>query len=291
MGYVVSAIFGVIALLACAFVAWPAWRAVSGGHYARLALAGAAVVFVLAIGLGTYLSLGRPDFAKRALTRTQDRDYAGMVAELAQGIRKRPNDVRGWLFLGAGYMKLRHADLAAKAFARAIETAGPLPPGGLYALYGEELTVAAEGEVTPEAQTAFEKAVQIEPGNYSARYYLGLLAAEKHENDKALALWNALLADAPKDAPWRGQVLDRIAMLSAEKGQAPDIAGMVAMLAGRLQKEPHDPEGWQRLIRAYAVLGQKDKALGALATARKALSNDPHGLADLESEARTLKLD
>lgn len=41
------------------------------------------------------------------------------------------------------------------------------------------------------------------------------------------------------------------------------IRSMVARLAERLEENPNDPEGWQRLIKAYEVLGETDKAAEA----------------------------
>lgn len=41
------------------------------------------------------------------------------------------------------------------------------------------------------------------------------------------------------------------------------IRSMVARLAEKLEENPNDPEGWQRLIRAYEVLGETDKAAEA----------------------------
>ncbi|MBT3700741.1 MAG: tetratricopeptide repeat protein, partial [Alphaproteobacteria bacterium] len=43
------------------------------------------------------------------------------------------------------------------------------------------------------------------------------------------------------------------------------IRSMVNRLAERLKDEPDDLEGWQRLARAYGVLGEQDKAAEALA--------------------------
>src|SRR5436190_2637289 len=213
MAILVLLIFALFVLAAAAFVAWPAWRTEAGGNAARAALAGAIVLLVFAIGGGLYWWLGRPDLAQRSLTRIEDRDYAGVIAELARDVRRRPNDVRGWLYLGAGYMKLRDPDDAAKAFARAIQTAGPKPPPGLYALCGEALTEAASGAIGPEAAAAFEKTIALDPRNVMARYYLGLWHAQKHETEQAVAIWRSLLADAPPGAPWRGEVVNRIAML------------------------------------------------------------------------------
>ena len=46
------------------------------------------------------------------------------------------------------------------------------------------------------------------------------------------------------------------------------------MLAARLKDNPNDAAGWQRLIRAYTVLGERAQAQDALATARKTFAGD-----------------
>lgn len=66
------------------------------------------------------------------------------------------------------------------------------------------------------------------------------------------------------------------------------IRGMVDRLAARLDKEPNDIDGWERLIRAYGVLGDKDKADAALKTARAAFKDDPAALARLDAAEKAL---
>jgi cytochrome c-type biogenesis protein CcmH len=46
------------------------------------------------------------------------------------------------------------------------------------------------------------------------------------------------------------------------------IRGMVASLAARLEAQPDDPEGWVRLVRSYAVLGDSLRRDAALAKAQ-----------------------
>ena len=41
------------------------------------------------------------------------------------------------------------------------------------------------------------------------------------------------------------------------------IRGMVERLAERLKRDGSDVEGWLRLVRAYTVLGDRDKARAA----------------------------
>ena len=66
------------------------------------------------------------------------------------------------------------------------------------------------------------------------------------------------------------------------------IRGMVAKLAAALQAKPDDVEGWQRLGRAYAVLGEHDKAAEAYDHAARLRPSDP---AILLAEAEALMPD
>ena len=52
------------------------------------------------------------------------------------------------------------------------------------------------------------------------------------------------------------------------------IRGMVEGLADRLEEKPNDPEGWQRLVRVYGVLGEKEKAYATMDRAAANVSND-----------------
>ena len=64
------------------------------------------------------------------------------------------------------------------------------------------------------------------------------------------------------------------------------IEGMVQGLADRLARQGGSAAEWGRLIRAYSVLHEPDKASDALASARKALGAN----ADIDALARELRL-
>lgn len=238
--------------------------------------------------------LGRPDLALR---NTDDamkgHDVRALVALLAQKVRDTPDDPRGFVFLGRGYLTLNDPAMAAKAFARALalEQRQKKVEPGLYSAYGEALTRAATGIVTADAENAFRSALALDPKDPAARYYLGLAYAARGQAPQALAYWESLLADLPTSA-LRSELVDRVAALRARAGGGPpDISAMVAGLAARLKTQPDDPEGWQRLVRAYSVLGDTQKAKAALADGRTAMAKNPQALAALDTEAKSLKLD
>jgi cytochrome c-type biogenesis protein CcmH len=118
-----------------------------------------------------------------------------------------------------------------------------------------------------------------------------------------------MLAKAPADAPWRPLVeasLGRVGggevpalpaetMAAAKSMAEPDrdamIRGMVDRLATRLKQNGDDVEGWLRLVRAYMVMGDLEKAKAALLDARQAVVNDAEHLRQLNEGAKTFGLD
>jgi cytochrome c-type biogenesis protein CcmH len=291
MAVVVFLIFAALTLGAAAFTCWPVIRAAEIGGRARLLLVATVATLIVGIGAGTYLIVGNPYLAERSLAGPSAHDLRGLIAVLAQRVRARPSDPRGWTLLGRGYLTLGDAADAAAAFRRAIAVAPAPERPPLYSAYGEALTLAAGGAVSAEAEDAFGKALGGDPKDFAARYYLGLAYAARRDNTRALFLWRSLVADAPPSASWRAELLDRIALLTGRSGSAPDVGAMVASLAARLQSQPNDAEGWQRLIRAYVVMGDAVKARQALDRARTAFKNDSAASARLALEAHQLKLE
>jgi cytochrome c-type biogenesis protein CcmH len=282
---------GAIAFGASAFVVWPILR--KADKRGRYVLAAASALFVLGIGGALYLQFGHPFLVTRTLEGGKAKDLNALIGRVATLVRQHPKDPRGWAILGRAYLTAGDPGDAAKAFSRAIAAsqASGQAPTFLYSAYGEALTQDSAGVVTPEAETAFRQALEGDPKDKAARYYLGLAAATRGDANKALTLWQSLLADIPTDSAVHQDLVDRIAALTARSGAgAPDISAMVAGLAARLKANPGDGAGWQRLIRAYAVLGEKEKARAALGDARKALATQSDQIAALEAEQKALGL-
>ena len=62
------------------------------------------------------------------------------------------------------------------------------------------------------------------------------------------------------------------------------------MLAARLKADPNDALGWVRLMRAYTVLGETEKAKQALVSARKAFVDNKDAQTAFTTAAKALKL-
>ena len=286
--------FVVVALIAIAFAAVPLWRK-SPSAKARALLLAAVALFMLAIGGGTYYRLGRPHLAMREAQGLESRDVGALVPYLIQRVRQSPTDVRAWRYLAQAYMSANDARDAAKALGKEIALTGKGDPV-LDAAYGEALVLDNGGAVPAEAEEAFNNALKIDPHSAPARFYLGLARASRNDRPGALALWQSLLADIPNDAPLHQMLVDRIAMLTSQGltqgpgGGAPNPRAMVDMLAARLKADPNDALGWVRLMKAYTVLGETEKAKQALADARKAFPDNPDAQTAFNTAAKALKL-
>ena len=205
-------------------------------------------------------------------------------------------------------MRLGRFDDAVKARRNVLRLLGPTAERE--ADLGEALTGAANGVVTAEAERRSSARSRLDPDDFRARYFLGLAAEQDGRPKEAAEIWRKLLAGAPADAAgsascasrWRASIRRscrrrrprpdaperraptmsrRRASMSPEQ-RADMVRGMVARLAERLKQDGSDVEGWLRLVRAYMVLGDKDKARAAAGDARRALAGEPDKLRRLD---------
>jgi len=277
----------------------------------RLA-AGIALVGLPVLSVAFYLPLGSPrlgDFplAERARTAAANQSLVTLVAQVEAHLEKNPTDGRGWNVLAPVLMRIGRYDDAVRAFRNSITYNGE--SADRRADLGEALTGAAGGVVTAEAKAEFEHAVALDAEEVKARYFLGLSSEQDGRRDEAAEIWRAMLEKAPADAPWRPLVqaaLVRVggsaapalpddAMAAAKDMSEADrtamIHTMVERLASRLKQNGGDVEGWLRLVRAYMVLGERDKAKGAQTDAREAVANDAERLRQLNEGLKNLGLD
>jgi cytochrome c-type biogenesis protein CcmH len=279
--------------------------------WGRRAVALAALVLLPLGAGGLYLALGSPGLpgapaAARVITPQDGQSIANLVRQVEAHLDRNPEDGRGWEVLAPVYMRVGRFEDAVKARRNALGLNGA--NAERETALGEALVAAANGVVTAEAKAAFERALAHDARDVKGRYFLGLAAEQDGKREDAAAIWRAMLADAPSDAPWadfvraavarvtgapiasRGPTADDVAAASdmSEEQRLQMIRGMVARLAERLQHDGSDVEGWLRLVRAYMVLGERDKAQGAAADARRAFDRDPDKLRQVDEGLKGL---
>jgi cytochrome c-type biogenesis protein CcmH len=287
----------------------------AGSLWRRRAVAVAALAIVPLVGLGIYLKHGSPQLPGEPLAQRQRgiQDNTPLTALIAQAeahLEREPSDGRGWEVLAPVYLRLGRFDDAVKARRNALRLNGETVER--QADLGEALVAATNGIVTAEAKQSFERALVLDAQDLKSRFYMGLAAEQDGLPRKAGEIWQGMLKEAPADAPWAPAVREALARLGekpVEGGRSPtadDVAaantmtdaeraemvqGMVARLADRLQQDGSDVEGWLRLVRAYVVLGERDKATAAAADARRALAAEPDKQRRVDELAKGLGLD
>ncbi|UWU95319.1 c-type cytochrome biogenesis protein CcmI [Bradyrhizobium sp. CB1015] len=272
---------------------------------AVLALAGLPLVAV-----GVYMPLGSPrlqDFplAQRERGSGMAQSLENLVVQVEQHLEKNPTDGRGWNVLAPVLERLGRFDDAVRAYRNSLTYNGE--SAERRSDLGEAISAAAGGVVTAEAKAEFERAHALNADDPKANYFLGLAAEQDGRKDDAANIWRALLAKAPTDAPWRALVQSSLARVGgggtmpalsdetiaaskdmAEVDRNAMVRGMVDRLATRLKQNGDDVEGWLRLVRAYLVMGERDKAMGASADARQAVASNAERLRQLNEGLRTL---
>jgi cytochrome c-type biogenesis protein CcmH len=265
---------------------------------AAVGIAGLIPAATLAIyfAVGTPAAIGPSVIASAAgVTAPHDMsDLAAAADQLKTRLERDGDHPDGWALLGRTLATLGRFTEAQNAFAHAI-TLRPDEPR-LHAELGEILVLAAQGTITPAAEAEFAKSGD----DPRARYYRAEAALQRGDVAAAKSALQALLADAPPEAPWRKVVEARLAEIApgrnspgaktdigptqqdvaAAQSMSPEdrqamIRGMVERLAARLAKNPDDQEGWARLAHAYDVLGETEKAQAARAQAEAAAAGKP----------------
>jgi cytochrome c-type biogenesis protein CcmH len=109
----------------------------------------------------------------------------------------------------------------------------------------------------------------------------------------AVASGPAAAPPAPANAASKGPNASDIAAASqmAPADRNGMIESMVARLAQRLAENGSDVDGWLRLIKAYSVLGERDKALTAASSARQALAGNSDNLRRIGELTKELGLE
>jgi cytochrome c-type biogenesis protein CcmH len=292
-----------------------------------LALGLAACLPVLAIVV--YLALGAPGqpgqpFAARAPEGTGT-SVEQLVTRVEERLRTHPEDGRGWDVIAPVYLRLGRYHEAANAFQQALRLVGESTDrlAGL----AEAHMLANDGMVSEAARKAYERLRVLAPDRMEPRFWLAVAAEQDGRLEEAAKVYAQLLTEGSASAPWRPTVGERWRAVRRKQNlptepvpdgaaeskptsiapalsredvrtiqQLPEderrrmIEGMVAGLDQRLSENGRDLEGWQRLIRAYTVLGRREDALAALARARAALSEETQAQDTLTSLARSLGL-
>ena len=273
----------------------------------KLALA----LLSLAVGcsLLIYLALGRADLPDRpladrtaeiaAIANSAEQDNAERLAgfeDARAAVEAAPDEVGNWLKLAIASANAGRTETEIAALRQAMMLTDDDP--AIASMLAEALSRAADGQVTIPARELVAGALARNPLEPRALFLSGLAAYQDGDFADAIETWQLLQSVSALDAPWMPLLADNIADAAAAGGidlpaPGPDaadiaaaaemsaddrdamIAGMVEGLAARLAENPNDSAGWQRLARAYEVMGRPEDAQDAHVRAADLLVENP----------------
>jgi len=181
----------------------------------RIALIGAALLAGGAVGVSVWRGQSSPPPVTSANGVPADlpTDPAAAITQIEAALKANPNDARGWRVLGSAH---REAGNFAES-AMALRKATALEPNNAegWALLGEALALASPPPMAAEARAAFRKALEKDPNEPLAAYYLAVARDMDGDHKGAIDDWFALLDRSPVNAPWIPEVRQAIERVAA----------------------------------------------------------------------------
>ena len=203
MALTFAAVVGVLVLVLAV-----GWRWGGLGRRGLLPLAAA-----LTLGAAGYSLTGRPGLPSSPLSAAKAADpFVGDRLGLRNRLigRTDPPD-RRWLIYADGLARAGERRASADVL---ISATRMLPDSAaLQTALGFALIDYADGTVTPAAALAIERAQTLAPNAPASAFLEGEAAARSRDYGRAAQVWTALLNRSGGEAPWRSDVLVRLALL------------------------------------------------------------------------------
>lgn len=183
-----------------------------------------AIAAALVLGLAGYAMQGRPDLpaAPAAISTAQNENVKNLI-EMRALMNANLSRARPYLILSDAYARDGDFQLGAAYINSGIRK-NP-KNAELWSGLAVQLLLAGEGQMSPPARYAFDKARSLSPKHPVPDYFDGLTALYDGRIDETIQLWQGILDRADDDAPYRKRLSAQLAALkklrdAAAKGQA-----------------------------------------------------------------------
>lgn len=234
-----------------------------------------AAAVLLALGVVAWRSLSGD--AASGISAPVPSDRAALEARVAED----PKDVAAWQQLGFLHFEEGRFAEAETAYARAT---GIDPRNAvLWSSLGEARVMAsARDPLPPAALAAFERAIQLDPEDPRARYFLAVKKDLAGDHEGAIGDWLALYADTPPGAPWEADLKRTIEQVGTINAIAVDVriaaaeaARPQALAAGARAGIPGPTQEQLAAAAALPPSEQQAMAEGMVARLETRLARDP----------------
>ncbi|WP_164116289.1 tetratricopeptide repeat protein [Sphingorhabdus sp. Alg239-R122] len=144
-------------------------------------------------------------------------DVDTVIANLEKKLQEEPDNAEGWRMLGWSYFETERFAEAATAMKRAT-TLDP-ENAEYFSMLGEALVLGGNNpNIAPDARAAFARALELDPEDARARYFVAAAKDIDGKHTEAIDDWFALLADTPADAPYAEDIRRVIRNVGKERG-------------------------------------------------------------------------
>ncbi|MDP3907285.1 tetratricopeptide repeat protein [Novosphingobium sp.] len=174
-----------------------------------------AIGAALMLGVAGYALQGspaQPGAPKLPAAQTRE-GAAALVAARQELARDGAANASSWVMISDALARNGQYSDAAGVVLGAIEK-DPKNADAWLAL-GNYLMGHTEGVLSPAALYAYSRAAAADPQHPGPAFFQGLALAQNGRFAEGRALWADLLVRAPKDAPWRADLVDRLVRLDA----------------------------------------------------------------------------
>jgi cytochrome c-type biogenesis protein CcmH len=205
-----------LALLSAASLALLVWNVRASKGLWQVAAA------TILLGMTGYALQGRPNLPPSPAKPLAASEVAAVqLVELRAEMDQSFGTAKRWLVTADSFAKQGDYKLSASYIQSGLRN-DPQNPD-LWSALGLQLMLASEGQMSPPAQLAFDKARAIRP-NYPAPYYFaGLARLFAGDLDGAILLWEKTVSLATPKAKWKSRIesqLQAAKMLQAQAAAA-----------------------------------------------------------------------
>jgi cytochrome c-type biogenesis protein CcmH len=178
----------------------------SAKHSSRTGLIVLVVAALVLVGAITFVAL-RGATPEKSATPPPEMPTANQpptLQSLQERTRSEPTNVEAWLALAQAQFDAADYKGAVATYEHATQLAPQR--ADIWSALGEARTSATKDPMPPDALAAFRKAVEIDPKEPRARYFLAVARDLAKDHQGAIDDWLALLRDTPPGAPWENDL-------------------------------------------------------------------------------------
>jgi cytochrome c-type biogenesis protein CcmH len=177
------------------------------------------VLAALVLAFAGYSWQGNPDYKSAPANAAEaEQGAADALIKMRSDMDQSYGVAKTWLVTADGFARDGNYQAAAGYIQAGIKQHPD--NADLWSALGLVLMLAADGDLTPPAKLAFDKARNLAPQQPAPDYFEGLAALFDRKPVETLVKWRALLAQATPKAKWRAPLESQVKGLESMLAQA-----------------------------------------------------------------------